>query len=121
MRNIISNQPDFKEQKCRVAEIVEERGHICIFLPKFHCELNWIEMYWGYVKRLVRQQCTYSFRDLEKTVPKVLDEVASQSILLHRFQRKVLRYMDAYKKGASGRLATFAVSKYRGHRCLPES
>ena len=34
---------------------------------------------------------------------------------------KSLRYMDAYRKGATGRLAAFANKKYTSHRCLPES
>ena len=29
---------------------VEEAGHICLFLPRFHYELNPIEMLWGYAK-----------------------------------------------------------------------
>jgi hypothetical protein len=29
--------------------------------------------------------------------------------------------MDAYRKGATGRLAAFANKKYRSHRCLPAS
>ena len=44
---IISQQPDFVEQKSSVQEVVEEAGHLCIFLPKFHCELNFIEFFWG--------------------------------------------------------------------------
>lgn len=38
-----------------------------------------------------------------------------------RAARKCDRYMDAYRKGATGRLADFANKKYNGHRCLPES
>jgi len=29
---------------------VEEKGHICMFLPKIHCKLDPIEMYWGWAK-----------------------------------------------------------------------
>ena len=34
---------------------------------------------------------------------------------------KSLHYMDAYRKGATGWLATFANKKYTSHRCLPAS
>ncbi len=34
-----------------VQEVIEAAGHLCIFLPKFHCELNFIEFFWGWVKR----------------------------------------------------------------------
>ena len=29
---------------------IENWGNICMFLPKFHCKLNLIEMLWGYAK-----------------------------------------------------------------------
>ena len=32
--------------KSLVQEVIEAAGHICIFLPKFHCELNFIEFFW---------------------------------------------------------------------------
>ena len=33
------------EQKSSVQEVIEAAGHLCIFLPKFHCELNFIEFF----------------------------------------------------------------------------
>jgi len=32
------------------APIIEDTGHVCLFLPWFHCELNAIKMLWGYAK-----------------------------------------------------------------------
>jgi hypothetical protein len=54
-RRILFNQPDFKNQKSALQELVESRGHICEFYPKYHCELNFIEMYWGAAKFLYRK------------------------------------------------------------------
>jgi hypothetical protein len=45
LARILQNHKDFREQKSALAELIEGRGHKCIFLPKFHCELNLIEMY----------------------------------------------------------------------------
>jgi hypothetical protein len=28
-----------------VQEVIEAAGHLCLFLPKFHCELNYIEFF----------------------------------------------------------------------------
>ncbi|KIK65791.1 hypothetical protein GYMLUDRAFT_159327, partial [Collybiopsis luxurians FD-317 M1] len=49
-RHTISLQPDFLEQKSQVQEIIEAAGHICIMLLKYHCEINFIEYFWGAVK-----------------------------------------------------------------------
>jgi len=52
---LLSEQADFKEQQNAIQELVLSRGHFCIFLPKFHPELNFIERYWSRVKWYARQ------------------------------------------------------------------
>ncbi|KIK02029.1 hypothetical protein K443DRAFT_97653, partial [Laccaria amethystina LaAM-08-1] len=37
-------QEDFTNQISVLETVIREAGHECIFLPKFHCELNPIEM-----------------------------------------------------------------------------
>ena len=59
MRKILLNEPDFLEQKPLIEECITSRGHICVFYPKFHCELNFIELFWGYTKRKLRAACGY--------------------------------------------------------------
>jgi len=50
MWKLLASQQDFKEEKPLIWIIIENAGHKCWFLPKFHCELNPIEMYWGWAK-----------------------------------------------------------------------
>jgi hypothetical protein len=40
-------QADFLEQRSMIAETIEDAGHPVIFCPKYHCELNFIEFFWG--------------------------------------------------------------------------
>jgi len=47
-------QPDFLNQKSLLLELVESCGHLCDFYPKYHCELNFIEQYWGVGVRTIR-------------------------------------------------------------------
>ena len=42
---ILDLQPDFQEQKSLVQEVIKAAGHLYIFLPKFHCEPNFIEFF----------------------------------------------------------------------------
>ena len=54
-RRILFNQPDFRNVPSLVAAHCKTRGFDTLFLPKFHPELNFIEMCWGYSKRLYRE------------------------------------------------------------------
>jgi transposase len=47
---VLSLQDDFVNEKPLLQHYPEGCGHVCLFLPKFHCELNPIEMLWGYAK-----------------------------------------------------------------------
>ena len=85
-RRILESQPDFREQKGMVEEEITQRGHLVMFYPKFHCELNWIEYFWGDGKRRTRQLCDYTFNRLRKTVPEVLESTEEVRIL--RWLRK---------------------------------
>jgi hypothetical protein len=42
---LIAAQRDFQEQKGRLQEELEALGWELIFYPKFHCELNFIEIF----------------------------------------------------------------------------
>ena len=45
MAQLLSKQDDFQSQKSLLEEKITGRGHLCVFLPKFHCELNPIKMF----------------------------------------------------------------------------
>ncbi|GBC30314.2 hypothetical protein RIR_jg33705.t1 [Rhizophagus irregularis DAOM 181602=DAOM 197198] len=47
--NINLNSKDFLNQK-PILQVIEEFGHKIIFYFKFHCKLNYIEIYWKAAK-----------------------------------------------------------------------
>lgn len=112
MRKVLTCQPDFLCEKSMLEEYLEEAGHICRFIPKFHCEFNPIEMYWGWVKRsqylvsladlyayLTRTGFRYladgTFTTGKVLLPELLDSCEPKTI--RAFFRKSWRYMDAYR------------------------
>ncbi|RDB25331.1 hypothetical protein Hypma_007565 [Hypsizygus marmoreus] len=119
-RRILYNEPDFTHVEWLLEKTCQARGFRVIFLPKFHCELNFIEQCWGYAKRIYRLNPDSSREDvLERNALAALDAVPLES--MRRFANRSRQFMDAYDKGLNGRQAAWAARKYRGHRVLPES
>ncbi|CAG8479888.1 21061_t:CDS:2 [Cetraspora pellucida] len=110
---ILSAQPDFAAQKSHLQEVIEAASHMCIFYPKYYCELNYIESFWAEAKRYARLNCDYTFKDLKKTVPKALNSIDLTKI--RHFTCHSARFMSAYELGLSRKAAIFAVRKYHSH------
>jgi hypothetical protein len=118
LARILSNHKDFFEQRSAIETLIEGRGHKCLFLPKFHCELNPIEMYWGYAKAQFRQVKKTSFEHAKKEVVKALNACSTHT--LRRFCNRTFRFMDAYSKGLSIKAAAWCVKKQSRHRTISE-
>lgn len=121
---IMSLQPDFQAQRSLVQETIEAAGHLCIFLPKFHCELNFIEFFWGAVKKYLREHCDYSYSGLQENIPKALESVNLSTI--RKWEHRMIRWMDAYRGGKTGKEAQkqvkqFSSRRYDSHRRVPET
>ena len=100
MDDIISNLPDFKNEKSALQHTVEGRGHILLLSPKFHPEVAGvgIEYSWGMSKLKFR-------REINDEVPKHLHEnivapMCRETILtlgrVRRFARRCRDYCRAY-------------------------
>ena len=93
---------------------VEERGHICIFIPKFHCELNPIERVWCHAKKHVRANSNSTILRLRKLVPESLSTV--DVTLIKNFFATISDYERGYWEGHSAFDIKCAVKTYKSHR-----
>ena len=122
-KRLLESQPDFQEQCSLVQEVIEEAGHLSTFLPKFHCELNFIEYFWGAIKRYLRENCDYTFTTLQENLPVALESVMVETI--RKWEHRMWRWVDAYDGGMGARDAQlhvqkFGSRKYKSHRRVPE-
>ena len=89
--------PDFLDEKTKLEQLLNSRGHICYFIPKFHCELNPIERAWAQAKRTTRAYCNYSIVVLRKNIPLALDSITLDNVC--KYFNRVKRYMYSYLEG----------------------
>jgi hypothetical protein len=112
---MLSHQPDFKEQRTMVDDIMNKNpGFKAIYYPKFHPELNFIEMFWGMVKRRTRGLCNYSRVGFKIKLIKALDSVKIDTI--RAIARRAFRYMRYYREGLTSLQAEWAMKMYTSHR-----
>jgi hypothetical protein len=80
-RRVLYNQPDFADQESALEILCRGRGFEVLFLPKFHCELNFIEQCWGHAKRTYRQYPpTSKEEDLEKNLLSAVETVPLETM-----------------------------------------
>ena len=112
MRHELASHPDFKHEKCMIEKFLISNGHICVFLPKYHPELNPIERVWAQLKRHVKAHCKYTFPSLRKNIPLAYDSVSLENIQNHF--RKVRHYMYGYMEGLKpGAELDEAIKRYK--------
>jgi len=115
MYRVLSLQDDFRTKKLQIQSIIEEVGHICLFLPQFHCELNPIGMLWSFCQvscvSTVSVTCGFlallshhsgywdsadgTFPKVRILVPESLDMCTLTTI--RQFFQKSWRYLNAYR------------------------
>ena len=113
-RKILAAERDFREQKGRLQEEIEARGHKVIFYPKFHCELNPIEPYWCKAKWYTREYCDYGLEGLRQTVPEALAPAEQKTIC--GFLNRSMRIIEAYRDGLQYGCEEFKNRVYKAHR-----
>ena len=111
---ILEAQDDFRGEVSLLETTILQAGHEVIFYPKFHCELNYIEFYWAALKRYTRDNCKYSFPELESTVREGMDNVGLKSI--RRFAMRSKRWMLAYMNGLTEEQRRYTGHVYQSHR-----
>ncbi|KAL5466926.1 hypothetical protein EMCRGX_G031089 [Ephydatia muelleri] len=110
-----SQCPDFLNQKSALQLQIETRGHRCEFLPKYHPELNPIELCWGWVKRWMRTRCRYTYESMLENMPIAMVDKLPLSII-RNFFRHARNYMNIYLLGATAMNAKRMIREYKSHR-----
>jgi len=110
---------------------VDAAGHLCLFLPKYHCECNYIERYWGAVKKYCRRHCGYSLPALIKCLPIALSQTLEELpeelrddpnlpvaplFKQRRWARVSWQYFIEYAKGTAADKVVTAVAALRTKR-----
>ena len=119
---VCSQEPDFREEQREwLTEVVLRHNCRIIYYPKYHCELNFIEMIWGWIKAYHRKNCTYHYEQLKAELPETVFNRLPIAFI-RKAMRHTLRFMDGYRFGLTGALLDFTVvRKYKSHRRIPET
>ncbi|RPA91019.1 hypothetical protein L873DRAFT_1752841, partial [Choiromyces venosus 120613-1] len=91
------SQPDFKTQKKEIEEVIEAAGYLLLFYPPFHCEINFIEYFWGVAKQYTCVNCDYDVPSLQRLVPEALVWIPNS--LIWKYYSCTQHIIDAYKSG----------------------
>lgn len=120
---LLGNLPGFVKQRS-----IESESHIFELYPRYHCEYNQIEPFWGATKKVARQNCNCNFRLLDNNINGFLDGVSPPGevpLQIGRYFNKNYRYIEVYNPQKDATSA-FAIvkdfsKKQKSHRKLREN
>lgn len=112
---LLKTHPDFAEARPQLQEQIESASphYRVIFLPKFHCELNPIELAWCTVKRTLRKTLDGKVGTLRAQVEAEIQAIPPEWV--HKWDDHVLHYLEGY--GANNKTSdVFNYVKNKSHR-----
>lgn len=121
-RCTLSAQPDFASQLSGLEEVYKLHNdrhgtnHQCIFLPKFHPELNCIERCWSRMKNHVRTVNDGTADNLQKAMIYGLSQDHLSLCTIRKYCRLITCYYEAYAMGHDIVTAEAWIKKHRTHR-----
>ena len=85
-------------------EAIEQRGHLLLLSPKFHCERAGVgvEYAWGRAKMNFRKKCMFTTADLYANVRQSLSRDNIPLRLMRSYARKCRDYERTYARGYDG-------------------
>ena len=86
-------------------------------LPRYHCEMNFIEYFWGAVKRYLRVHCDYAFDTLKENMPKAMASVPVA--LIRKWEHRMWQYVEAYDVGLDAKRAQEQVRELSSCKFAP--
>eukprot|EP00455_Lapot_gusevi_P021089 TRINITY_DN2218_c0_g1_i11.p2 TRINITY_DN2218_c0_g1~~TRINITY_DN2218_c0_g1_i11.p2 ORF type:complete len:130 (-),score=23.38 TRINITY_DN2218_c0_g1_i11:482-871(-) len=110
---VLSKCPDFAAEKPSLRTLLEKEGHICLYLPKFHCELNPVEWLWCFSKQWTRSHCRGTIGALRDRVQESMVKYGCDRALVDSWWRRVWFTMAAYTDGVP---VQEAQKVYKAHR-----
>lgn len=115
-QDLLSKCEDFVNEPTILIRTVLDSGHLAIYLPKFHCDLNPIEMLWCDAKKDTRAHCTYSFKDLQEQVPSALARAVQDKEHLKKLFNITQQLEAIYPRVTEGELPDKIRRTYFSHR-----
>ena len=95
---------------------IRERGHLCEFLPKFHCDINWAENHWGKSKPCVRKLVDGGWMKMCQAMWLSFGYGNISEALAMRFARKVRETIGMYLTGLDCLFANYCQRLFNQHR-----
>ena len=83
------------------AKFIQENDtfYRCLFLPKFHPELNYIARIWGRMTYYIRLHCDNTFNTMRLNIVESRGAVSLPIAMILRFARTTFVYLLAYRSG----------------------
>ncbi|KAH7869896.1 uncharacterized protein C8R40DRAFT_1258671 [Lentinula edodes] len=76
--------------------------------------------------KAICDHCDYTFDTLKANMPKAMESVLRETIMIRRWEHRVPRWISVYRDGldakyAQAQVETFSSKKYKSHGRIPES
>ena len=113
--DLVAQYPDFALDMSETAlqRKVREMGALCAYLPRYHCELNPIELLWAWLKADINSQLNGNIAQLGSCLVQSLARINCG--LTSAWVRRVERYFQAYTWGLDMVQAGALVRALTGH------